>query len=199
MSIEERFWSKVDRRGPDECWPWLASTVKGYGQFFIRRNKRSLAHRFAYEALVGLIPEGLQIDHQCHNRAAAAGECDGGDGCAHRRCVNPAHMEPTTATLNVLRGLSHSAANARKTRCHRGHPFDEENTLVDTNGARQCRACGRLRKGLSEVKVHGVPKTHCPQGHEMTEANTYVHRGHRGCRACRNEASKRYRLRKRVA
>ena len=31
-SVEERFWEKVDRRGPDECWPWTAYSDR-YGYF----------------------------------------------------------------------------------------------------------------------------------------------------------------------
>lgn len=34
---ENRFWSRVDVRGPDECWPWIGggSTPEGYGQFWM--------------------------------------------------------------------------------------------------------------------------------------------------------------------
>jgi hypothetical protein len=36
--------------------------------------------------------------------------------------------------------------NTRKTHCLRGHPFDEENTHVDKEGGRSCRACHRERE-----------------------------------------------------
>jgi hypothetical protein len=32
---------------------------------------------------------------------------------------------------------------------------------------------------------HQASRTHCPQGHEYTAENTYVHNGRRNCRACR--------------
>ncbi len=87
------------------------------------------AHRFAYELLVGPIPDGLVIDHLCRVR----------------HCVNPAHMEPVTRWENTLRGGSFSAVAARQTHCVNGHPFDEENTHVDRRGFRRCRACNRER------------------------------------------------------
>ena len=32
-----RFWSKVDNRGPDDCWFWMAGCGdSGYGQFCIK-------------------------------------------------------------------------------------------------------------------------------------------------------------------
>jgi hypothetical protein len=75
--ISARFWSHVDRRGPDQCWPWLAATYLGYGRIGIRKRLFQ-AHRVAYELMVGPIPDGKHIHHRCENRA----------------CCNPAHMEP---------------------------------------------------------------------------------------------------------
>lgn len=124
--VEPRFWAKVDQRGTDECWVWTGFRhPKGYGYF--RVDGRSLAaHRVAYELCVAPIPDGLTIDHLCRNRA----------------CVNPAHLEPVTMIVNVLRGEGPTAENARKTHCIRGHPFDEENTYW-FNGGRTCRICQR--------------------------------------------------------
>ena len=61
----KRFWSKVDKSG--ECWLWTASRKpNGYGQF----TKKPLvfyAHRVAYEATYGPIPDGLNVCHRCDN------------------------------------------------------------------------------------------------------------------------------------
>jgi hypothetical protein len=82
----DRFWEKVDKSG--ECWLWQAGKCAGYGRFFVPGSRPVPAHRWAYEALVGPIPDGLVIDHLCRNPA----------------CVNPAHMEPVTIVENVRRG-----------------------------------------------------------------------------------------------
>lgn len=82
-TMAERFWAKVQKG--DSCWHWQASTYpNGYGQFNVGMTMRC-AHRVAYQLSVGLIPEGLEIDHVCHNRI----------------CVNPAHLRPTTRKQNV--------------------------------------------------------------------------------------------------
>ena len=126
----DRFWAKVDFNGPlwngTPCWVWAASLDReGYGLFWFGRNV--LAHRFAYVAVKGPIPEELEVDHLCRNRA----------------CENPQHMEPVTRQVNVLRGISFSAVNAVKTQCLRGHLFDERNTRIGTLGSRFCRECQR--------------------------------------------------------
>lgn len=131
---DARFWAKVDRRDPDDCWVWTAATNRsgGYGRFRVggRAGRMVSAHRFAYERLVGPIPDGLTIDHLCRVP----------------RCVNPKHLEPVTVRENTLRGESFSARNARKTHCIHGHPFDEANTIHRKGGRRECRICNYAGK-----------------------------------------------------
>lgn len=174
VPMEDRFWAKVSRLGPVDCWLWGASCRRGYGRF-----GNASAHRVAYELLVGPIPPGMLLDHACHT---ADPDCPGGV-CLHRRCVNPAHLEPVPNRVNVLRGRGLAAKAAAKTSCVRGHPFDEVNTRHRPDGARACRSCERERRG-----VHLVPaseRTHCPLGHPYDEANTYLTpQGHRHCRVC---------------
>lgn len=58
------------------CWVWVASVYgKGYGQLWFN-GKHLSAHRVAYEAFIGPIPEGLHVLHRCDMPA----------------CVNPAHL-----------------------------------------------------------------------------------------------------------
>jgi hypothetical protein len=100
---QRRFWAQVDKRSDDECWPWIGySQPNGYG---VRSNHRPgetrLAHRIAYQILVGPIPPGLVLDHVCHTRNPS---CQDNDQCPHRRCCNPAHLEPVTRRENIARG-----------------------------------------------------------------------------------------------
>lgn len=108
---------------------------RGYGQICLG-GRQMLAHRAAYELLIGPIPDGLVIDHRCHNQDLG---CRGGDNCPHRRCINVEHLEPVTLAENTRRGHA-SWINARKTHCPSGHPYDEANTHW-YDGRRYCRAC----------------------------------------------------------
>ena len=136
MSLEERLWGLVERRGPDQCWLWQGGTTpRGYGRFMVGSRSdgsRRLVypHRLAYELVVGPIPEGFSIDHLCRTPS----------------CVNPAHLEAVTPRVNVLRGVSPAASQARQVACLYGHAFDEANTYVDPRGRRNCRACRRARE-----------------------------------------------------
>jgi len=142
-TLTERFWAKV-RIGPVPvhrpvlgfCWEWTAAKCPlGYGRFGLGRKADGiiLAHRWAYESLIGPIPEGLEPDHLCRNPS----------------CVNPSHLEPVTHKENIRRGIrvgnGGGKANRAKTHCPYGHPYDEANTCRRPNGTRLCRACARLR------------------------------------------------------
>jgi hypothetical protein len=121
--LPERFWDKVGVEPNSGCWLWLGHLCrKGYGRYKLR-GKLNLAHRFAYEALAGAIPVGLQCDHLCRTRC----------------CVNPEHLEPVTQAVNSARGRSHWR---ERTHCPHGHEYAPENT-ARTKKQRYCKECNR--------------------------------------------------------
>lgn len=126
----ERFWEKVLKT--ESCWHWRGSkTRKGYGNFFGPDRKVVRAHRYSYELAKGPIPEGLELDHLCRNRA----------------CVRPDHLDPVTHVENVRRGESVGPKPDRYlSSCKYGHVFDDANTYIHPRtGRRWCRAC-RVRR-----------------------------------------------------
>lgn len=84
----ERFWARVDKRGPDECWPWTGSTNKqGYGCWSFKSGEGPInAHRIAYGLTHNGIPGRLHILHSCDNPP----------------CCNPAHLDAGTHADNMV-------------------------------------------------------------------------------------------------
>ncbi len=82
MTLEARFWSKVNRLADDECWLWTASVdTRGYGQINCDGVAKR-AHRIAWELAHGPIPEGVG-----HHGTVVMHKCD------NRLCCNPAHLQ----------------------------------------------------------------------------------------------------------
>lgn len=99
-SIEERFWEKVDVRGPDECWEWTASKLGGgYGGIW-DGSKMARAHRVAWTLEIGSIPNNYHVCHHCDNP----------------RCVNVEHL-----FLGAHQDNIQDAANKGRLACGEAH------------------------------------------------------------------------------
>lgn len=98
-SARERFWKKVDKRGPGDCWEWQGgSKVEGYGGLADDTGRVVLTHRFSYEIHFGAIPEGLMVCHRCDNPS----------------CCNPNHLFLGTALDNTTDMVAKGRARAPK-------------------------------------------------------------------------------------
>jgi hypothetical protein len=135
--FEERFWKFVMPVPFAGCWIWLGYVDKaGYGRISIpyknknykQPHKAALAHKAAYEHFVGLVPEGLELDHKCRTKC----------------CVNPDHLEPVTRKENIRRGdVSFVLKKKYMTQayCIRGHLRAEWCDPPNKWGRRRCRLC----------------------------------------------------------
>lgn len=145
--------ARVDQNGPiptnpsrplsTGCWLWTGGCFPaGYGSVSMG-NKTHLVHRVVYEALVGQIPEGLDLDHLCRVR----------------RCCRPDHLEPVTTQVNIAR-----QERALAPECKRGHLFTEKTTyFVVGTLQRQCKLCQReLEKARRLARRKPVACNGCP-------------------------------------
>lgn len=132
-----RLINSIEREG--ECWIWQKSiNAKGYGKSHLwvgGKSVNKVAHRLAYELIVGEIPAGLALDHLCGVRA----------------CVNPMHLEPVTTEENNRRMRS------KRTKCKRGHELSDDNVYLRDlpTGAvgRVCKTCRKFNNRKSLLKM----------------------------------------------
>jgi len=115
--------------GEGGCWNYTGSRdARGYARMSVE-GRSWLAYRYAYTALIGEIPDGLELDHLCRNPT----------------CCNPWHLDPVTHQINVQRG---SAGWSPNSRCKHGHDLsDPSNVYRHTKGkgGRKCRTCALAR------------------------------------------------------
>jgi len=157
--LTERWLLRVEKEGHDGCWRWIGATwEKGYGKFTLPETQRRIgAHVWGYERFIGPVPDGMELDHTCHDPQV----CRDASRCPHRSCVNPAHLEPVPHGENVRRGLAphvNGAHNAAITHCPRGHEYTPENTYYrKSRPGRNCRACGAIvtKRRKAEARARG--------------------------------------------
>jgi HNH endonuclease len=101
-----RFWRKVLRGGPAECWPWLAGVDRdGYGRHDIKLEGTRIsaaAHRAAAALHLPDFAPHLVVRHTCDNR----------------RCCNPAHLIMGTQADNIRDREERGRGNNEAKRAH---------------------------------------------------------------------------------
>lgn len=126
-----RFWSKVDIRGPDECWEWQAgSNKKGYGRFTLVSYMTVTASRFALVATAGREPHGMLALHHCDNPC----------------CCNPHHLYFGTHADN-------SDDKVRRGRAKTGDQRGASNGAAKINDEQLALIVSRLKEGWNNKQI----------------------------------------------
>lgn len=132
------FWKKVDKKVPSGCWVWTGYLDEnGYGRYR-RQGKRAYAHRESYEQMIGSIPDGMLLDHTCHNPS----------------CVNPKHLRIADHAINMQN--RRGASKYSKTGVRNVHPSADGRSYeveVKVNG-RRFRKWGF--RSISEAESYAI-------------------------------------------
>jgi len=145
IEIEQAFWNRVDKRGPEDCWPWTGSATRtGYGRLY-HRGKTWVATRLSWQIANNADwPQGLIACHACDNPP----------------CVNPAHIWPGSYRDNQMDSIAkgrrqpHIAGFPKgvASHWHKGQPSGHMGI---------CRKCGHHRLDDYPEPYHGGVTWRC--------------------------------------
>ena len=119
-----------------DCGCWLFTGPKiysGYGDMKLMFRGKFVRpiHRISYLIFVGEIPEGMEIDHICRNRA----------------CYNPEHLRSVTHSHNCK-------LKPKKTHCPKGHDYSITGfTFPSEPNKIRCKICcsGYYKKKINHT------------------------------------------------
>ena len=181
MTTLASFWDRVDRRGPDECWPWKGRRQSGDGYGLLGHE---YAHRIALEIAVGrpLASSEWALHH-----------------CDSPPCVNPRHLflgDVAANNRDMFAKGRHLASRSwdcpdcgSPQRAVRGPgklPRCPECAALATKAKRRrAYLAWRPTVPLKDPAWRSRRRSSCPRGHEMAGDNVYESpQGRRMCRAC---------------
>ena len=116
------------------CWYCTLTPSQRYAKIEAGGGRKRPAHVVIYEAMVGPVPDGHELDHLCR--------------VGH--CVRPDHLEPVIHAENMTRSpVFVGNMHRSKTECPAGHPYTKANTIIRPNGHRKCRTCNNAQSAAS--------------------------------------------------
>ena len=150
----QRFWSKVDRKGHNECWPWIAKNVhyRGYGLFNMQYSVFS-AHQVAYCIYYNEEPATFQVKRSCDNKL----------------CCNPLHIYKRVRRVRNKYMAQLAKANPISLYWDEERASYMEGTFLSTIAAITGVPTGHGARGNHKLASEIVPQEHL---------KSFVGRGH---------------------
>lgn len=140
MINAEKFWSKVDKKSPLECWEWKGEiATNGYGRFYVGGEgyKKVPATHASWNLAGGEVPKGYDLCHRCDNRS----------------CVNPFHLFVGTRSENML-----DADRKKRTTFHR---YPERMPRGERHGSAKISDRDAIKIALSTLPTKVLAREYC--------------------------------------
>jgi len=150
-TIEERFWAKVEKAGPDDCWIWSGRKTGTMGYAGFKYKNTQVGHRASWMMTNGDIPEGMLCLHKCDTTI----------------CVNPNHLFLGTHKDNMVDMANKNRVGGKvKKGKHWVFLTPSGEKLETTNLAQFAREHGLCHRGLRRLSF-GQDKFH--RGYSLLE------------------------------
>lgn len=140
-TLSQHYILRSIRKSESGCWIWQKScNSSGYGQLTVNK-KYWTAHRYAYTAFIGKIPDGMIIRHLCHNTM----------------CCNPRHLKVGTQAENYKDSLKEYRRVATQLRARwiiGGKSFRTCREASQKTGITQATLCKYMIGDIFDVEAY---------------------------------------------